>query len=688
MLSDLNAVLQSGKVQLWHHVVGALRSTGSPAATVDVAAAFLGDGRGSRGGNNAAANAPPNPDLLPRYRAVAYGSFVSGLCSPHGDIDVAVELDPDWPHLPFSQQVQTAKTLKHLLREDKAELLTRLVKELGRAGVLAGRPQLVLRARVPIAKAVHARTGIKCDLSVGGRDSSWKSSAVGEAVRAAGPSTSGPGPGSSAAATQGEAPPPRGEATAAAALVRLAKAWARHARLADAASSGLNSFSLTLLALFHMQMSEGVPPLRELMGLEKVEAEAEEEEGEEEEEVDEKEEKEGKKVEKRMSGGSSGSGDGDGGKSYNTVVDHLLLPLEQRRPLTGGVLQDHAEKAMEALRRNTAAHRAGTAAAAAAPTAAAGTAASSTSSSSPIFGFLFPSQSPPPPPSPSLSATATVYSSEPDLVSLLAQFLAGLSSAMARWRASPRARARVRASVWHGRFSPGVWGKGYAAGVEDPFDWSDNCAMALGVRQRDRVAEVARRCSGALLAVEPSDGGAPGGGSGGGEAKGAGDGSGGGPDARGVFRQLFGANALSLVQEGQGGGGGGGGGGSGGSKERQAAAPLRTAAPAVPTPTPTPQRQQQLEQQQQQQYQQQKSVLAPQRAVQQQPPPRAPPKQRRQGFSTPPGLATTPAAKTQQPPPETQPKQEQQSKSKQPPQKQQPPLPKQQQQQPNQEQQE
>ena len=65
----------------------------------------------------------------------------------------------------------------------------------------------------------------------------------------------------------------------AAALVRLAKAWARTAGLADAASAGLNSFSITLLALFHMQMTGEIGPLRDLTGLRGADAEAGEREG-------------------------------------------------------------------------------------------------------------------------------------------------------------------------------------------------------------------------------------------------------------------------------------------------------------------------------------------------------------------------------------------------------------------------
>ena len=115
-------MLQAGRVQLGRHAAAA--------------------GRHDRAGTDVSLPIPvasgPSPALLPRYRAVAYGSFVSGLCSPHGDLDLAVELDDAWPHRPFDPSVAASGTLKHLRREDKAELLTRFVKELGRVGVIAG----------------------------------------------------------------------------------------------------------------------------------------------------------------------------------------------------------------------------------------------------------------------------------------------------------------------------------------------------------------------------------------------------------------------------------------------------------------------------------------------------------------------------------------------------------------------
>ena len=103
VLSALNAVLQEGRVQLDRHVSSARQHHSSDGSGLTAATATA----------TAAAHRLPNPDLLPRYRAVAYGSFVSGLCSPHGDIDVAVELDErqQQPSLPFSPQVRSSVTL-------------------------------------------------------------------------------------------------------------------------------------------------------------------------------------------------------------------------------------------------------------------------------------------------------------------------------------------------------------------------------------------------------------------------------------------------------------------------------------------------------------------------------------------------------------------------------------------------
>jgi len=384
-------------------------------------------------------------------------------------------------------------SLKHLPRDDKAELLRTLTRELSRVGVISARPRLILGARVPIAKVVHARTGVKCDLSVGGWDSSWKSAAVGEAVGSARDASSSSSPSTFSFSPSLPPPPPPHtlqQQTDAAALARLAKAWARTAGLGDAASAGLNSFSITLLSLFHLQMTKSrkgrrgstIKPLFELMGLQRAEGELageEEMEEEEEEEMEEEDEDMKKKMEEKR------------GKSrcYHRVVHHLQAPLEQRRPLAGGVLQAHAGRALEELRRNAAAAEGEAAAATAAapsspplPSSSSSTSApapapssSTSSSSSSIFGFLFPSRVPSSPPA--ASAPAAGAGAEPqqqqqldddddDLVGLLAGFLSGLSWAMERWRSSPRARARVRASVWHGEFAPGAWGKAYAAGIE------------------------------------------------------------------------------------------------------------------------------------------------------------------------------------------------------------------------------
>ena len=235
------------------------------AATADldrIARAGLG-GPGWAGGGTTAGRGggrgrrlPPLP-LCTGLRLAPYGSTAAGLASPGGDCDLGLAgrvvvprgcVDPAAPGParlggPDSQPADDAVCVDvaDLAGPAKATLLLSLVRRAeGRRGLLAGRAQLVLHARVPLARVVHAPTGLTLDLSASGGAAAAKMAAVG-ALAAAGVAL--PPPPSPT--------PPLGHL--APALVRLVKAWARTARVGDGAAGTFNSFALTLLALHHLQ---------------------------------------------------------------------------------------------------------------------------------------------------------------------------------------------------------------------------------------------------------------------------------------------------------------------------------------------------------------------------------------------------------------------------------------------------
>ncbi|KAK9824184.1 hypothetical protein WJX72_008402 [[Myrmecia] bisecta] len=162
-----------------------------------------------------------------------YGSFVSGLYTPSGDVDIAIEGHRrdrfGGPEVPVVE----------LDKEEKAQILKALSKKLERKRMTKGRIERILFARVPILKYTDLVTGIDCDVSVGSGCARFKSTVLrflGQLDRRF------------------------------IALTCLVKKWARTHNMNDASNGTFNSFALTLMVAFHLQTQQPpiLPPLCEI----------------------------------------------------------------------------------------------------------------------------------------------------------------------------------------------------------------------------------------------------------------------------------------------------------------------------------------------------------------------------------------------------------------------------------------
>ncbi|KAK9905558.1 hypothetical protein WJX75_002111 [Coccomyxa subellipsoidea] len=164
-------------------------------------------------------------------RVEPYGSFVSGLYSPTGDLDISIEGN--------CGKEGRGRQTRDLGKTAKAAMLRALSKKLERSRLHRGYIQRILHARVPILKFVWAETGIPCDVSVGSSNSRFKAEVV--------------------------------KALAEvdfrfAQMLRVIKVWSAAHGLNDASNGTFNTFALSLMVLFHLQMRRPavLPPLHEL----------------------------------------------------------------------------------------------------------------------------------------------------------------------------------------------------------------------------------------------------------------------------------------------------------------------------------------------------------------------------------------------------------------------------------------
>ncbi|KAH7624728.1 putative Protein HESO1 [Nannochloris sp. 'desiccata'] len=167
----------------------------------------------------------------------AYGSFTSGLYTPHGDLDLSIE------GVAIMRDDCTGDTwpvpVENLQRKEREKFLHALAGRLGARG--ANKLVRITHARVPIIKFVDHITGVEVDVAIDSIGAQFKSVAVG--IIASMDWRVG-------------------------ALVRLIKLWARHHDLNDSSTGTFNSFALTLLVIFHCQTRSPaiLPPLAELFG--------------------------------------------------------------------------------------------------------------------------------------------------------------------------------------------------------------------------------------------------------------------------------------------------------------------------------------------------------------------------------------------------------------------------------------
>jgi len=161
-------------------------------------------------------------------RLMAFGSFVSGLYSKNGDLDISIH-----GHVTVETGKNPGPVPVSML---KRSLQKRLLNSLFRCTIrnpLFGDSCVLLRARVPIIKYLDVRSQVSCDVAVARDDGRFKSVALKVLSQIDWRFS---------------------------ALVRLIKMWASEHKVNDASQGTLNSFSLILLVIFHLQ-TRSVPVL-------------------------------------------------------------------------------------------------------------------------------------------------------------------------------------------------------------------------------------------------------------------------------------------------------------------------------------------------------------------------------------------------------------------------------------------
>jgi hypothetical protein len=173
-----------------------------------------------------------------RMSVALFGSQVSEFCLRNSDLDVTLQLPHDTDLFAGLEELGGEQAEEEQARR-KAKVLRQLLHStLGGHNHVAA-TQLIPRARVPVLK-LQTVTGLRVDISVAS-DGVFKSTVLG---------------------LLGDLQPLFRS------LVRIVKAWARAHAFNDAATGTLNSFALSMLALFHCQLglpSPLLPPVAALL---------------------------------------------------------------------------------------------------------------------------------------------------------------------------------------------------------------------------------------------------------------------------------------------------------------------------------------------------------------------------------------------------------------------------------------
>ncbi|XP_019439443.1 PREDICTED: protein HESO1-like isoform X2 [Lupinus angustifolius] len=151
-----------------------------------------------------------------------YGSFVSNLFTRWGDLDISVEL-LNGSHIPSTG------------RKQKQVLLGDLLKALRKKGGWNSL-QFIFNARIPILKLKNNRQSISCDISMNNLEAQMKSKILFWINRIDGRFRD---------------------------MVLLVKEWAKAHKINDSKAGTFNSYSLSLLVIFHFQtcVPAILPPL-------------------------------------------------------------------------------------------------------------------------------------------------------------------------------------------------------------------------------------------------------------------------------------------------------------------------------------------------------------------------------------------------------------------------------------------
>ncbi|OIV95608.1 hypothetical protein TanjilG_23839 [Lupinus angustifolius] len=154
-----------------------------------------------------------------------YGSFVSNLFTRWGDLDISIEL------LNGSHITNTGRKQKQVLLGD-------LLKVLRKNGGWS-RLQFIFNARIPILKLQNNRQSISCDISLNNVEAQMKSKILLWINKIDGRFRD---------------------------MVLVVKEWAKAQKINDSKTGTFNSYSLSLLVIFHFQTCVPAifPPLKEI----------------------------------------------------------------------------------------------------------------------------------------------------------------------------------------------------------------------------------------------------------------------------------------------------------------------------------------------------------------------------------------------------------------------------------------
>jgi len=167
------------------------------------------------------------PVVCSELKAYAFGSTVCGMQNMASDLDICIDGKIESAPKNTWEERDHMNMLSSVVRFSKQKFLHELADLLIRKRV-ADEPTLerVIHARIPVFNYIDRETGVKCDIIVGSETFRFKATIL---------------------ALLGSID------WRFLALVRLVKLWASHHNLLDASLGMLNSYSLKLLVLFHLQ---------------------------------------------------------------------------------------------------------------------------------------------------------------------------------------------------------------------------------------------------------------------------------------------------------------------------------------------------------------------------------------------------------------------------------------------------